>query len=294
MKLNRILLLLLPVTMLVSCGNSDPKKPENPSSTSTSITSSSSSVNPFVRHLTLDEVVETFETAKKGVKNITKASVVDSYYSATYNSETDDYDVVSNKLDELSTLYTNSVIFSTYTASNLDKPDDYIRFGKYSNEYGAEVEQYIAINDSFNKINTIDVYKKIGESNKKNIVNSVDSTLKNAEEKFTMLAVKFELIDPEEEQEKLTTFAVDSKGYYEITHTNYSETDDGIKITTFIQQKTYRFQSGQLFYETVKTSYKEVFSQTSKLNVESVESYTAEFSYSTNGEFDRSKLPEAN
>jgi len=292
MKLSRLILLVLPVLLLASCGGTDPKKPENPSSTSASTSVTSSTVNPYVRHLTLEEVVATFESAQNGVKKITNVQVKDNYIELTRNSETGNMDKKEQTLTEVSTLYTNSVIFSSYTAAHPDSASEYQTFGKYDATYGPKVEQYIAFNDSYDKINTIDVYSQIGESNKKNIVTSVNATLEEAEIHFNMLDSRFALIDPASEQDKLVTFAVDTKGYYDVVYKNSSEIEvSGTKKTTTIQ-KSFKFQSGQLFYETTSVNYKEEISDV--LQNEYTLSYSAEFTYSSNGEFDRSKLPGAN
>lgn len=291
MKLSRLFAILIPLLLLASCSE-EPKKPVNPSSTSTSTTASTSTVNPYVRHLSLDEVIETFDSASQTIKNISKANITDFAMESTLNDSTGDMDKKEFKLTEVSTLFTNSVIFSTYTASNVEKIDEYSKFGRYDATYGPQIEQYIAFSDAFDKINTINVFKAIGASNKKNVVISEDATLVKADEKFKILDSRFTLIDPSEVKDKLVTFAVDTKGYYEIVYKNVVENTVSEIKTTTIEQKTYKFQSGQLFFEKVEKNYKEIKNEI--VQKETSMSYSAEFTYSSNGGFDRSKLPEAN
>lgn len=298
MKLSRSILIILPALMLASCGGGDPKQPVGPTTSASSPSTSSSVVNPYVRHLTLEEVVSTFQEASRTLNKITNVSVKDSYVEATLNGETGAYDKKEYVLNEVSALFTNSVIFTSFTAANPDKEDEYKMFGKYDTvhepSYGAQVEQYIAFSDTFDKINTINVYKQVGQANKKNEVIPVDATLTNAETKFKMLDAKFALIDPQSEKDNLTTFALDTKGYYEIIHTVKSENTIGDAKTIDTHTKAYKFQNGQLFYETITDKTENIQVSTDKRVSEMTTSYSAEFSYSTNGEFDRSKLPGAN
>lgn len=299
MKLHRTILLALPVLLLTSCGGEDPQKPVGPSSTSNSQTSgSSTSANPYVRHLTIEEIQETFKTASEGIKKITKSVIEDVYTKSDFNGETGKFDTKELKLTEDSTLYTNSIIFTSFTASNPEKSEEYEQFGKYDTahepSYGANIEKYIAFNDEWDKINTIDVYKPIGQANKKNVVTPTDATASAAETMFNMLDFRFDLINPVAKKDKLTTFAVDTKGYYIVVCTEKVETTVGDDKTVTTVEKGYKFQSGQLFQGSFKTTIEQSVVSTEQVTHKYVTSYTAEFSYSANGTFDRSKLPGAN
>lgn len=291
MKASRLILLIMPALILASCGGGDPKKPENPSSTSAPITSSSSSGNQYVRHLTFDEIVDTFKSAEEGMKKITNVTQKDYALVASLNTSTGNLDKEEYNLDEVATLFSNSVIFSSYTASKADKSDEYKMFGKYSDTYGPQIERYVAFNDSFDKINTINVYRQIGEANKKNVVNTYDATVDEAENKFYLIDHNLDLIDPIVDKDKLITFAEDTKGYYEITWRRVEVTLTDVK-TTDTYTKSFKFQNGQLFYEIVE-HVKEV-EKDSTIIQKQIGQLSAEFAYSSNGLFDRSKLPQAN
>ena len=281
MKIYR-LLLLIPVLALSGCGNDDPKKPvSNPSVSVTSMTSSLTSGSTYYRALSLDEVTDAFEKVSEHIKD--SQSIKVNLSESDYETIDEEIRVTSYALESNIRLFSNSIVHAAY---NADRSEDYKNFGFYNEEYGSLVEKYEYIDNNFEYINTVNVYTKIGEANKKNILSQSPYSIALCDNTFN-LGKNIYLINPLSESVHISLAAELSNGNYEIRFKYDSSSEEKQIISTH----TYLIQDGYLLSWSYRYERNKIISEEEKAP-ENVYAYRYEISYSSNGDFDRASLPE--
>ena len=275
------LILLIPVLTLTACGTEDPKKPASNSTGPVTSSTAATSGEVFYRALSLEEVKECFFKMNETIVStktiqtqLTKTTfeVVDEVLTPTVYS-----------IDIDTKLFNNSIVFASYKA---DTVDSYKEFGFYSDEDGARVERYIYIDNAFENINTVLVYSKTGEANRKNVLTQVPYSITTSDAEFT-IGTPIILPDVDSDYNKISIAAELANGNYQVRFTSKVTAGD---METIIH-KTYVAQDDYLLYYTEYCEINTIVSEEEKTPVMNY-NYRYDHSYSPNGDFERSSLPE--
>lgn len=277
------LLLILPVLALTACGTEDPKKPASNSTGQVPSSSGSTSGEVYYRALTLNEVKECFA---KMSETVVSTKTIQTQLSKT------EYEVVDEVLTptpynlEIETkLFNNSIVFASYKANTVDS---YKKFGFYSEEDGSQVERYVYIDNAFENINTVLVYSKTGEANRKNVLSQVPYSITQSDAAFT-IGTTLDFPDVDTQYDKITFAAELANGNYQIRFTDKNVSGDKETII----HRTYVAQDEYLLNYSVYCEMNTIVSEEEKTPISSY-NYKYDHSYSPNGDFERSSLPEVN
>ena len=278
-KLSR-LLLLLPIIGLASCGETDPKKPvSNPSISQTSVVPTTSG-ELYYRGLTFKEVEEAMEKVKEtrdeiktvaGVYTISDFEVVDEEVNKT------DY-----RLEASTKLFTNTIVFSSFYGETVDV---YKRFHMYDEEKGSLVESYNYIDTNFENINTIDVYNKAGESNRNNVLHQQPYSIALSDSTF-IIGRNVTTLDYKTLSDKISIAAELANGSFQISFKFVEVVAENEYISTY----TYIVDDGYLLSSSARFEQNLIVSEEEKTPV-SIQDMKYTYSYSSNGDFERSSLP---
>ena len=275
------LILLIPVLALTACGTEDPKKPASNSTGPVTSSTAATSGEVFYRALSLEEVKECFFKMNETI--VSTKTIQTQLTKTTYEVVDEVLTPTVYSIDIDTKLFNNSIVFASYKA---DTVDSYKEFGFYSDEDGARVERYVYIDNAFENINTVLVYSKTGEANRKNVLTQVPYSITTSDAEFT-IGTQIILPDVDSDYNKISIAAELANGNYQVRFTSKVTAGD---METIIH-KTYVAQDDYLLYYTEYCEINTIVSEEEKTPVMNY-NYRYDHSYSPNGDFERSSLPE--
>ena len=275
------LILLIPVLALTACGTEDPKKPASNSTGPVTSSTAATSGEVFYRALSLEEVKECFFKMNETI--VSTKTIQTQLTKTTYEVVDEVLTPTVYSIDIDTKLFNNSIVFASYKA---DTVDSYKEFGFYSDEDGARVERYVYIDNTFENINTVLVYSKTGEANRKNVLTQVPYSITTSDAEFT-IGTQIILPDVDSDYNKISIAAELANGNYQVRFTSKVTAGD---METIIH-KTYVAQDDYLLYYTEYCEINTIVSEEEKTPVMNY-NYRYDHSYSPNGDFERSSLPE--
>ena len=275
------LILLIPVLALTACGTEDPKKPASNSTGPVTSSTAATSGEVFYRALSLEEVKECFSIINETI--VSTKTIQTQLTKTTYEVVDEVLTPTVYSIDIDTKLFNNSIVFASYKA---DTVDSYKEFGFYSDEDGARVERYVYIDNTFENINTVLVYSKTGEANRKNVLTQVPYSITTSDAEFT-IGTQIILPDVDSDYNKISIAAELANGNYQVRFTSKVTAGD---METIIH-KTYVAQDDYLLYYTEYCEINTIVSEEEKTPVMNY-NYRYDHSYSPNGDFERSSLPE--
>lgn len=275
------LILLIPVLALTACGTEDPKKPASNSTGPVTSSTAATSGEVFYRALSLEEVKECFSKMNETI--VSTKTIQTQLTKTTYEVVDEVLTPTVYSIDIDTKLFNNSIVFASYKA---DTVDSYKEFGFYSDEDGARVERYVYIDNAFENINTVLVYSKTGEANRKNVLTQVPYSITTSDAEFT-IGTPIILPDVDSDYNKISIAAELANGNYQVRFTSKITAGD---VETIIH-RTFVAQDGYLLYHTEYCEINTIVSEEEKTPVMNY-NYKYDYSYSPNGDFERGSLPE--
>lgn len=291
---NKLLFLVASSFLLASCGNNSPVRPrsdDDSSNTSISVFDPSSIVSSLsagIGTYDLENVIETAQLSVMSIKSYSsKRGMINYSYPNGYSNKAE---TESSTLTVDSYLYDNSVKFTNYSAP---KSKDYVAFG-CANEDGNFVADYVYIDAKFENIETILVTQKEKETTTTpKIVGSVLYTL-DAYDKYFSYVEESMLISGLPDISKIELAGYLSSGdvyarYIDVVSLGKDQASgfEGYMSTRY----EYFFTNNNLLKRNQFATYYLVDDQSLQIPL-IYYSTSYEFSESSNGSFDKSKLPE--